>query len=172
MAGFGALAELDLDHPHLRGAGLGGEAFRVELAVTGAAAEVAATQFPDQVAAVLAVVGADAAFAGVVIEVAELGALVERADGVGAEGAETHGRDVEHRGRIGLGALRPAHQHAEGVRVAERRRAHGMADEFEAGLVDVDQGAEGLVAPFVLGPRIDQRTLGAGEGQAVVVGFQ
>ncbi|MCY1536935.1 hypothetical protein D9M68_724110 [compost metagenome] len=47
-----------------------------------------------------------------------------------------------------------------------------MADEFVAVLVHVDQGAEGLVAPFVLGPRIDQRTLGAGEGQAVVVGFQ
>ncbi|MNE01747.1 hypothetical protein D3C80_941970 [compost metagenome] len=76
VAGFGALAELDLDHPHLRAARLGGEAFRVELAVAGAAAEVAAAQFPDQVAAVLAVVGADAALAGVVVEVAELGALV------------------------------------------------------------------------------------------------
>lgn len=50
------------------------------------------------VAAVLAVVGADAAFAGVVVEAAELRALVERADGVGAERAEAHRRDVEHRG--------------------------------------------------------------------------
>ncbi|MNF88500.1 hypothetical protein D3C84_709970 [compost metagenome] len=47
-----------------------------------------------------------------------------------------------------------------------------MADEFVTGLVDVDQGAEGLVAALVLGPRIDQRALGAGEGQAIVVGLQ
>src|SRR5699024_4447194 len=66
VAGLGALAELDLDHPHLRLLRLGGEALRIECAVLGAAAEVAAAQLPDQVAAMLAVVRADAAFAGVV----------------------------------------------------------------------------------------------------------
>jgi hypothetical protein len=65
MAGLGTLADLDLDHLHLRVLRLGGEAFGVEAPVLGAAAEIAAAQFPDQVAAVFAVVGADAAFAGV-----------------------------------------------------------------------------------------------------------
>ena len=58
---------------------LRGEALRDELAVRVAAAEIAAADLPDEVAAMLAVVAADAAFAGVVGEVAELGALVERA---------------------------------------------------------------------------------------------
>jgi hypothetical protein len=43
-----------------------------------AAAEVARADLPDQVAAVLAVVAADAALAGVVREAADPGALVER----------------------------------------------------------------------------------------------
>ncbi len=113
MAGLGALAHLDLDHPHLRRLRLCGEAFRVEAPVGGAAAEVAAAELPGQVAAVFAVIGADAAFAGVVGEVAELGALVQRANGVGAERAEAHGRDVEHRRRVRLRALRAADGDAE-----------------------------------------------------------
>ncbi|MNN52921.1 hypothetical protein D3C81_1676500 [compost metagenome] len=47
-----------------------------------------------------------------------------------------------------------------------------MANEFEAGLVDIDQGAEGFVGRFVLGPGVNQRTLGAGEGQGIAVGFE
>jgi hypothetical protein len=47
-----------------------------------------------------------------------------------------------------------------------------VADEFETRLVDVDQGAERLVGAFILGPGIDQRTLGAGEGQGIAVGFE
>ncbi|MND42383.1 hypothetical protein D3C80_331560 [compost metagenome] len=62
VARLGALAELDLDHLHLRRARLLGEALRVEAAVLGAAAEVATADFPDQVTAMFAVVRADAAF--------------------------------------------------------------------------------------------------------------
>lgn len=91
------MANLDFDHPHLRAACLGGKAFGVEAPVWRAAPEVAAAQFPDQVAAMLAVIGADAAFAGVMVEVAQLGALVEGADGVGAERAKAHRRYVEDR---------------------------------------------------------------------------
>ncbi|MNZ24030.1 hypothetical protein D3C78_411650 [compost metagenome] len=47
-----------------------------------------------------------------------------------------------------------------------------MADELEARLVHVDQRTEGLVRRFVLGPRVHQRALGAGEGQGIAVGFQ
>ncbi|MCY1517498.1 hypothetical protein D9M68_521800 [compost metagenome] len=172
MAGLGALAELDLDHPHLWVARLFGEALGVERAVLGAAAEIAAAQFPDQVAAVLAVVGADAAFAGVVVEAAEPRALVQRADRVGAERAEAHRRDVEHRGRVGLRALRPADADAKAARVAVGGRQQGMADELEAVLVDVGQRAERLVGALVLGPRIDQRTLRARKRQHVAVRLQ
>ncbi|MNI48751.1 hypothetical protein D3C73_1033310 [compost metagenome] len=172
MTGFCALAHLDFDHPHLRRLRLRGEAFRVETAIAGAATEVAAAEFPGQVAAVFAVIGADAAFTGVVGEVAELGALVQRANGVGAERAEAHGRDVEHRRRIRLGALRAADGHAKTARVTQRSRAHGVADEFEARLVNVDQGAERFVGAFILGPGIDQRTLGPGKGQGVAVGLE
>ncbi len=156
MAGFGALAHLDFDHPHLRVLRLHGEALGVEAAVAGAAAEVAAAQFPGQVAAVFAVIGADAAFAGVMGEVAELGALVEGADGVGTQRAEAHRRYVEHRRRVRLCALRAADHHAERRWVAQGRGAHGVADKFEARLIHVNQGAEGLVGGFVLGPRVNQ----------------
>ncbi|MNE05388.1 hypothetical protein D3C80_979480 [compost metagenome] len=172
MAGLGALAHLDFDHPHLWRPGLRREAFRVEAAVAGAAAEVTAAQFPGQVAAVFPVIGADAAFAGVMGEIAELGTLVQGTDGVGTEGAETHGRDIEYRRRIRLGALRAADRHPETARVAQGRGAHGVADEFETRLIHINQRAEGFVGGFILGPGVDQRALGPGEGQGVAVGFE
>lgn len=172
MAGFGALAHLDLDHPHLRILCLFGEALWVEPAVFGAAAKVAAAQFPGQVTAIFSVVRADAAFASVVGEVAQLGALVQRTNRIGAERAEAHRRNVEDRSRIRLRALRPAHGDAKQVRVGQRRRAHGMADELEAGLIDIDQRAERFVCRFILGPCVDQRALGAGKGQGVAVGLK
>ena len=51
MAGFGALAHLDFDHAHLRVLRLNGKAFRVETAIGRAAAEIAAADLPDQIAA-------------------------------------------------------------------------------------------------------------------------
>ena len=75
---------------------------RIELPIVGTATEVAAAQLPDQVAATFQMVGADAALAGIVGEIAELGAPVERADRVRAERAEAHRRDVEYRSRIRL----------------------------------------------------------------------
>lgn len=166
------MADLDFDHPHLRRLRLGGEAFRVEAAIGSATAEVAAAQFPGQVAAVFPVIRTDAAFAGVMGEVAEFGTLVQRTNGVGAERAEAHGRDVEHRGRVRLSALWAADDDAEIARVAQRRGSHRVADEFETRLVHIDQRAEGFVGAFILGPGIDQRALGSGEGQGVAVGFE
>ena len=74
MAGLGALADLELDHLDLVVAGDAGEFVRIEGAVAVAAAEIAGADFPDDVAAVLAVIGADAALAGVMGEAALLGA--------------------------------------------------------------------------------------------------
>ena len=84
-------------------------------AVVVAAAEIAAADLPDQVAAEFAMIAADAAFAGVVREAAELGALVEGANGVRAERAEAHGGDVEERQRIGLAAVGAADRDAKVV---------------------------------------------------------
>ncbi|MCY1427911.1 hypothetical protein D9M71_437790 [compost metagenome] len=169
VARLGALAELDLDHLHLWRARLLGETLRVEAAVLGAAAEVATADFPDQVTAMFAVVRADAAFAGVMGKTAHARTAVERRDGVGTEGAEAHGRNVEDRGRVGQAALRPANGDTERCRVWRGHRQHGMADELEAGFVGIVERAEGFLGAFVLGAGVDQRALRAGERQLVVV---
>lgn len=171
VAGFGALAELDLDHLHLRVAGLGGEALRVEAALLGTAAEVTTADFPNQIAAMLTVVRADAAFTGVMGKAAHARAAVQRGDGVGAKCAEAHRRDVEDRRRVGHPALRPANGDTERGRVRGCHRHHRVADEFEAGFIGIVESAEGFLGAFVLGPGVDQRPLRTGEGQLVVVAF-
>jgi len=108
VARLGALAQFHLDHLHLRIHRLLDEALRIEAPLFVAATEVTAAQFPDQVTAVLAVITADAAFAGIVGEVAELGTTIERADRVGAERAKTHRGYVEDRRAVRLAALRTA----------------------------------------------------------------
>src|SRR5690606_40895262 len=110
---LGALAQLEFDHLHFGPARLRSEALGVEGPVLVTAAEVAAAQLPDQIAAVLQVIGADAPLPGVMGETAELGALVERENSVGAQGAETHRGDIQHRGRIGLSALAVANGDAD-----------------------------------------------------------
>ena len=84
MARFGTLAHLDFDHSHLRRLGLGSKTLWVETPVCGAAAEVAATQFPRQVTTGLTVIAADTAFARIVGKVTEFGPLVQGANRVGA----------------------------------------------------------------------------------------
>src|SRR5262249_12706249 len=73
VPGLGPWRQLDLDHFPLRLLRLLGEALGAEAAVVVAAAEIAAAELPDQVTAILAVIAADAALAGVVGEAAELG---------------------------------------------------------------------------------------------------
>jgi len=85
VARFGTLAHLDFDHAHLRGAGLGGKALRVETPVRGAAAEIATAQFPGQVAAMFAVIGTDTAFTRVVGKITEFCTLIQGADRVGTQ---------------------------------------------------------------------------------------
>src|SRR3546814_14990977 len=55
VAGFGALREFELDHLHLRVAGILLKARRVETAIGIATAEVTRTDLPHQIAAKLAV---------------------------------------------------------------------------------------------------------------------
>ena len=95
MAGLRALGDLDFDHLDLVEPGGLGETFGCECAVVVAAAEITTADFPDDVAAKLAMVGRQHALTGIVGEIAEPGALVQGKNSVGAEGAEAHGRDVE-----------------------------------------------------------------------------
>ena len=83
MAGLGALAQLELDHLDLLVAATAREVLGREAAVEIAAAEIAGADLPDDVAAHLAMIGAEAAFAGIMREAALLGAGVQSADGVG-----------------------------------------------------------------------------------------
>ena len=85
MARLGPLAELDLHHLDLGIARVIGELRRVELAVIGSAPEIAATDLPDQISPVRAVVAGNAAFTGVVVEISGRRALVERHDRIGRE---------------------------------------------------------------------------------------
>jgi hypothetical protein len=77
VAGFCALAHLDFDHLDLRVGRLFLELFRIKAAIVGAAAKIAAAQLPNQIAAAFAVVAGNAALAGVVVEAARLGTLVQ-----------------------------------------------------------------------------------------------
>src|ERR1700761_2494300 len=95
MARFGTLAELELDHLDLVALCAGGEFLRRERAVVVAAAEIARADLPDDVAAVLAVIGTIAALAGVVRKAALFGARIERPDGIRAKRAETHRRNIQ-----------------------------------------------------------------------------
>ncbi len=176
MARLGALADLDLDHLDLGLARLFGKALGVEAAIVVAAAEVARADLPNQIAAVLAVVAADAALARVVGEAVHLGALVQRQDGVGRQRAEAHGRDVEHAGVVGLGAGRdalqglaraPADPDAEVVRV-DLGRLHGVVDPLVALGAHVQLGAEWPHVGLALGALVDHRALRAREGLAVL----
>ena len=112
MAGFRALGlSFSLDHLDL-GISRPLRVFLsgVEAAVRSCGAEIARAKLPHEVAAVFAVIGGDAAFAGIVEEAAGLGAPVQRADGVGGERAVAHGRDVQKARGIGL-HCRPAPTH-------------------------------------------------------------
>src|SRR5690554_7918694 len=62
--------------------------------------------FPDQVTTGFPVVAGYRAFAGVVVEAAFAGSGVQAEDGIGGQGAKTHGGNVEHAGAVGLVAVR------------------------------------------------------------------
>src|ERR1700745_4116141 len=113
MAGLGALAALELDHLDRVTTGQPCELLRIESAVAVAAAEIAGADLPDDVAAHLAVIGADAALAGIMRKAALLRAGIERAHRVRRQRAKTHRGDIEHRGRVRPRAVGAADADAE-----------------------------------------------------------
>ena len=114
-----------------------------------AAAEIARTNLPDQIAAVFEVVGADRTLAGVVGETTLCGPAVERFDRVARQRPEAHRRDVEQCDVVGLGAIWSAQSH-------RRRQVGGhpgpqrMPQELIADGVEIVLGSERFVAfnPF------------------------
>ena len=154
MSGLRALRQLQFDHLHLRIARIGGETFLAESAVVVAAPEIAAADFPDQVPTVFAVIRRNRAFAGVVIETAALGAVVQRADRVRRQRPEAHRRDVEHARIVGLRGLR-ADADAE-IIGRNLRRHHRMIDPFVLAAIDVLLGAERPCVVHRFGALVDQ----------------
>ena len=167
MAGLRALAHLHLDHLDLLARRDLGEQRREEAALRRAAAEIAGADLPDDVAAVLAVIGAEAALAGVVGEAAAPGALLSAriAFGLSAPKLIAEMLNTEHRRawRIpGPDARR------NGFR-PDAARHDRMAHPFVALRVNVVLRAEGSLVEVHLGALIDQRALVAAERPAVLV---
>src|SRR5262245_55319266 len=104
-------------------------------------------------------------------EMTSLGALVEGANSVRAQGAEAHGRDVEYRGVIGPRAIRPADPDAERCG-CERLRHHRMPDPLEAFRIDVVLGPERALVEHHLGALIDHRPLVAAERSSILLAFE
>jgi hypothetical protein len=144
---------------------------RREAAVGIARAEIAGADLPDEVAAVLAVIRAQAAFAGIMGETAGLGALVEGADRIWAQGTEAHGRDVEHRGVIRLGAVGAADGDPE-RRDRVRPRHHRMPHPFESVGIDIVLSPERALVEHHLGALIDHSPLVAAERRAVLFALE
>src|SRR3954453_13776976 len=114
MARFCPLADLELDHLDLGAGGDAGEFLRIEAAVGAVAAgEIARADFPDDGAPIPAMIGTDAALAGVMGEPALLRAGIKRPHRVRTERAKAHRRNVEHGSRIGLRAVGTADGDAE-----------------------------------------------------------
>jgi hypothetical protein len=131
-----------------------GEFRFVEIAVGGPAAEVAGADLPDEVAAVPQVVLRQPAFAGVVGEPAERGALVEGQDRVRGQGAETHRRHVQQRHVVGLRAVGTADPDLRRI-VGRRHRGHRVHQGLVPVGVDVPFGPERLFGVGALGAFVD-----------------
>src|SRR3954451_516881 len=171
MTGLGALTDLELDHLDLVLARDAREGFGIEGAVEMTAAEIARTDLPDDVAAHLRVIGAEAALAGVVREAALLGTGIQRAHGVRAERAKTHRGDVEHRSRIRLWAIRSADGDAEfllGMRLRRDRVMHPLITLA----VNVLLSAKRTFVELHLGALIDHRTDVTRERHAVLLALE
>ncbi len=90
-----SLGDLQFDHLDAVAAGIAAKSLGTERAIRVTAAKIAGANLPDQITTVFEMVLAYATFAGVVGEVAQLGALVHGSDCGTAQGAETHAGNVE-----------------------------------------------------------------------------
>ena len=153
----------------------------VEAALLVPAAEVGGADLEDELAAV-AVVGRQAALAGVLEAAGQRGAPVERLDGVARQRAEAHARDVHHRVRAGTPPGRPraapstlaqgthASWPACGIGRRGRPPERGVLHDRVAGRVlDVVVGPEAEVVVLQLGRGVDPAALVPAERPLLVV---
>src|SRR5450432_1414193 len=136
-----------------------------------AATEIPRPDLPDDVAAILAMVGTDAALAGVVREAALFRARVQRPHGVRTKRAKTHRRDIEDRSRIRAGAIRTADGDAEFLAGVILWR-HRMVHPFVALAIDILLGAEGTLVEHHLRTLIDHGAGVAAERHAVLFALE
>ena len=95
MSRLCSLAQLDLDHLDLIALGIVGKAGGIEMAIIIAASEITAADFPHQIAAIGAVIAANAAFTGVLIEISGRRTLVQRHHRMGGQRAKTHRGNIQ-----------------------------------------------------------------------------
>src|SRR3954447_3479819 len=171
MAGLGALADLEFDHLDLIVGSDAREFFGVERPVAVATTEISGTDFPDQVTAILAVIGTDAALAGVMREPSLFCPGVQRAHGIWTERAEAHGRNVEHGGRIRLRAIRAADFESKFFFGSSLWRDR-MIDPLVAVAIDVLLGAERSLVQHHLGTLVDHRASVAAERHSVLFALE
>ena len=169
MARLGTLTQFQLDHLDLRVPCIFGKTLRVERTVIVAAAKVAGTNFPDQVAPVDAVVAGDGTFTCVVRKASSFGTRVECQNGVGAQGPKTHGRDIEHAGLIGL-CTACTNRHPK-VLGRQLRCDQRVVHPFIALGIHRQLRAEGALVRFTFGALVDQGALRAREGHGLCVTF-
>ena len=74
----------------------------VESSIGGPAAKVPAANFPNQVAAMFAVMNGNGTFAGVMRKPTQLGPSIEGLNRVARERAKAHRRNIKYRGIVGL----------------------------------------------------------------------
>src|SRR5690554_2442875 len=99
------------------------------------------------------VILANTTLAGVMGKIAQGGPFVHGHNGIGRQGAETHGGNVENGHRIWLRAVGPAHCDTK-VAVLWLGGAHGVVDPLVAVAVDVFLGAERAFINSMLGPLV------------------
>ena len=183
VARLGTLAEFDFHHLDLGVARVGAEFVGIEAAVVVTAAKISRADFPDQVAPILAVMHRNRPLAGVVCKTTAFGARVERQNRVRAQGTETHGRNIQYAGVVGLGA-EPADGGLQGDLIGRAADPdpevvrgngaghHRMVHPLVTFRVHVELGAERPFVGVPLGALVDQRTLRARERRGLVVAFQ
>ena len=171
MTRLGALADFQFNHLDLIAGRDLGELLRIEGAIVIAATKISRPDLPDQIAAIFAMIGADTALTGIVREAALLGARVQRANGIRAEGTKTHRRDIEDGRRVRLRAFGAADGDAK-LLGRVRLRRDGMMHPFVAFAIDVLLGAEGPFIEHHLGALIDHRARVAAERHAVLFALE
>src|SRR3981081_923476 len=171
VSGLGALTDLELDHLDLIVGGDAREFFRIERAVAVAATEISGTDLPNQITAVLAMIGTDTALAGVMREAALFGTRVQRAHRVRTKRAKAHRRDIEDGCRIRLDAIRTADGDTKLLAGTNLRR-HRMVHPFIAFAIDVLLGAERPLVEHHLLPLINKRAGVAAERHAVLLALE